>query len=148
MQLALSKLIVAARSRAQALTPTVVSVQRGATVARRNVLNAVDTVLDLPSRATNADASVHGPPVQGIVSAASGGDAQLVRRMSFFAKVSGPVRIPWPCTISYRCTRTQMADAMGVPARYCLRFYCTLSMEIETPHSSGAARQDPLLCTV
>ncbi|KAK9919147.1 hypothetical protein WJX75_009706 [Coccomyxa subellipsoidea] len=59
---------------------------RGATVAHRNVLNAVDTVLDLPSRATNADASVHGPPVQGIVSAASGGDAQLVRRTSFFAK--------------------------------------------------------------
>lgn len=57
-------------------------------MAHRNVLNAVDTVLDLPSRATNADASVHGPPVQGIVSAASGNDAQLVRRTSFFAKVA------------------------------------------------------------
>ncbi len=33
---------------------------------------AVDTALDLPLRATPADASVHGPPVQGIV---SGGDA-------------------------------------------------------------------------
>ena len=56
-------------------------------MAHRNVLNAVDTVLDLPSRATNVDASVHGPPVQGIVSAASGNHAQLVRRTSFFAKV-------------------------------------------------------------
>lgn len=61
--------------------------QRTATLAHKNVLHAVDSVLDLPSRATNAHVSVHGPPVQGIVSAASGGDAQLVRRTSFFAKV-------------------------------------------------------------
>lgn len=62
--------------------------QRGATVAHRNVLKAVDSVLDLPQRATTADVSLHGAPVQGIVSASSGGDAQLVRRTSFFAKVS------------------------------------------------------------
>ena len=71
------------------LTPSSVRhEQRGAAMAHRNVLKAVDSVLDLPQRATTADASVHGAPVQGIVSASSGGDAQLVRRTSFFAKVS------------------------------------------------------------
>ncbi|BDA46964.1 CSC1-like protein At4g02900 [Coccomyxa sp. Obi] len=62
---------------------------RAATMAHHNVLKAVDSVLDLPQRATTADVSVHGAPVQGIVSAASGGDAQLVRRTSFFAKRQG-----------------------------------------------------------
>ncbi len=62
-------------------------------MAHRNVLKAVDSVLDLPQRATTADVSVHGAPVQGIVSAMSGGDAQLVRRTSFFAKVRSPLHM-------------------------------------------------------
>ena len=42
--------------------------QEGASRAQAVVSKAVDTALDLPLRATPADASVHGPPVQGIVS--------------------------------------------------------------------------------
>ena len=44
-----------------------------------NIARAVGTVVDAPARVTNADVSVHGPPVTGILSAGSGGDAQLVR---------------------------------------------------------------------
>lgn len=53
-------------------SPACTCAQEGATRAQAAVSKAVDTALDLPLRATPADASVHGPPVQGIV---SGGDA-------------------------------------------------------------------------
>ncbi len=47
--------------------------------AHENIIRAVSTVVDAPARVTNADASVHGAPVRGIVSGATGQDAQLLR---------------------------------------------------------------------
>jgi hypothetical protein len=53
--------------------------QDGVGFVHGNIVRAVGTVVDAPARVTNADASVHGPPVRGIISSSSGQDAQLLR---------------------------------------------------------------------
>ena len=53
--------------------------QDAASRAQHLVTKAVDTALDAPARATAADASVHGSPVQGIVSGDDGKEPQLLR---------------------------------------------------------------------
>ena len=54
--------------------------QRGAQRGSRNITKAVDSVLNLPARATQMDTSVHGQPVAGIVSAPEGTEVPTLLR--------------------------------------------------------------------
>ncbi len=56
------------------------ALQRGAQRGSRNITKAVDSVLNLPARATQMDTSVHGQPVAGIVSAPEGTEVPTLLR--------------------------------------------------------------------
>lgn len=55
-------------------------VQRGAQRGGKNITKAMDSVLNLPARATQVDTSVHGQPVAGIVSTPEGGELPTLLR--------------------------------------------------------------------
>lgn len=54
--------------------------QRGAQRGSKNVMKAVDSVLNLPARATQVETSVHGQPVAGIVTAPDGEEQPTLLR--------------------------------------------------------------------
>ena len=56
------------------------ALQRGAQRGSRNIAKAMDSVLNLPARATQTETSVHGQPVAGIVSAPEGTDVPTLLR--------------------------------------------------------------------
>jgi hypothetical protein len=73
-------------------------------VIHKHVVRAVDTVAEAPSLVTNADISMHGPPVQGILPASGDQDTQLLRGVA--SKVALIARL------KRRCNST---DSSGTP---------------------------------